>query len=82
MTVIFVVLICLALFLFMKGVGSVFGSSIGTAAGIGCLGLIGFGVVAAIVILLLPVLMPVAIFALVCYAIIRVAGSVSRPESP
>lgn len=73
-----VVVFCVLLFLFMRWIGGMFGSSIGTAAGVGLLGVIGLGVAALILVVLLPVLLPAALFAAACFAIFKVATGVSR----
>src|SRR5665213_1484525 len=76
--VIFVVIGCLVLYLFMRIVGLYFGRSVGTVAGLGLVGLIGFCLAALVVIVLLPVLVPIAVFAIVCMVIYKIAHGVTH----
>lgn len=67
MEVLAVVLFCLLLLLLMRSVGAVLGQSIGTLAGIGCIGAIGFAVMAGIVLLLMPLVIAGVIVVGICY---------------
>ncbi len=81
MAAILVTLFCLGLFLLMKVAGNVFGSTVGTVAGVGCLGLIGFGVLSVGLVLLLPLLMPVVVLSVACYMVLRMARDIFRPSN-